>query len=249
MQLTVNGIVLRNHKAGEDRILHILTPQQGVLTAYANKANQLRSKLSSATELLCYSNFVLFHYRDRYVVDKSDPNHLFFGLRGDFDKLCLASYFAQLALELCPRGEPAEEPLRLLLNTLHYLEEGNRDHRMLKALFELRLLTLTGFMPNLVACRECGSYEADYMLFHLVNGDLLCKNCCDSDHEPGAIAASPGVLAAMRHILYSQPERLFSFSLAEKSLDRLARLSERYLLAQVDKGFSALDLYHQSTSG
>ncbi|HHY52234.1 MAG TPA: hypothetical protein GX499_03200 [Clostridiales bacterium] len=55
---------------------------------------------------------------------------------------------------------------------------------------------------------------------------------------------SPGVLAAMRHIIYSDPEKLFSFTLGEDSLNALYQVSEQYLLTQVEKSFSALELYH-----
>ena len=244
MQLTIDGLVLRRRPLGQNQLLTILTAQQGVLTAYVNQRGTMASKLSATTEVLCYSRFVLFQGKSGYVVDKADSNRIFFGLRQDWDKLCLASYFAQLAAELCPFDEPAAEPLRLLLNTLHYLEKGSRDMRQLKALFELRLLTLTGFMPDLVGCRCCSEYEKPEMLFFPNEGDLCCADCTRESSAVGGIKVSPGVLAAMRHILYTGPEKLFSFVLGEEGLDALYQVSERYLLTQVEKSFSALELYN-----
>lgn len=244
VQLTIDGLVLRNQLVGQNRLLTILTAQHGVLSAYVNQGGTMRSKLSASTEVLCYSRFVLFKGRSGYVVDKADSNRIFFGLRQDWDKLCLASYFAQLASELCPFDEPAPEPLRLLLNTLHFLEKGSRDMRLLKALFELRLLTLTGFMPNLVGCRCCSEYENPEMLFFPAEGDLCCAQCAGETSSAGGVKLSPGVLAAMRHIIYSDPEKLFSFTLGEDSLNALYQVSEQYLLIQVEKSFSALELYH-----
>lgn len=244
MHLTIDGLVLRRYANGQDRILTILTDQQGVLTAFANRAGTMRSKLAASTEPLCYSRFVLFQGKSGFIVDNADSNRSFFGLRQDWDRLCLASYFAQLAAELCPQGEPAAEPLRLLLNTLHYLEQG-REPRQLKALFELRLLTLTGFMPDLVGCGGCGSFEEEMRFFPL-EGSLLCPTCMEESGRFGGISLSPGALAAMRHILYAPPEKLFSFQLGETGLDELVRVTEQYLLTQVEKGFSALELYHSS---
>jgi DNA repair protein RecO (recombination protein O) len=243
VQLTIDGLVLRNQSVGQNRLLTLLTAQHGVLTAYVNQGGTMRSKLSASTEVLCYSRFVLFKGRSSYVVDKADSNRIFFGLRQEWDKLCLASYFAQLAAELCPFDEPAAQPLRLLLNTLHFLEKGNRDMRQLKALFELRLLTLTGFMPDLVSCRCCSEYERPEMLFFPAEGDLCCSQCAKETSAMGGMKVSPGVLAAMRHILYTSPEKLFSFTLGEEGLDALYQVSEQYLLAQVEKSFSALELY------
>ena len=49
------------------------------------------------------------------------PIRCFFGIRGDLEKLTLATYFAQLCCELIPENEPAAEELRLMLNTLYCL--------------------------------------------------------------------------------------------------------------------------------
>ena len=243
MQITIDGLVLRGRALAEDRALTILTAEKGLITAFANKTGTMRSKLAASTEALCYSRFVLFHHRGRTVVDKADSNHIFFGIRGDYGKLCLASYFAQLAAELLAQDEPAAEPLRLMLNALHYLEAGSRDQRILKPLFELRLLTLAGFMPDLVGCRYCSEYEGGDMYFFPQEGDIACAGCCRGEAPAGGACLSAGVLAAMRHIIYAPVARLFSFSLGEAGLEELGRVSERYLLSKAERGFSALELY------
>lgn len=244
MRLTTEGIVLRSYKSAEDRVLHILTGDHGVLTAFANGAQRPRSKLASATELLCYSSFVLFHHRDRYVVDNADSIRIFFGIRGDIEKLALASYLVQLADEVCPHGVEAAEHLRLMLNTLHYIENAKRPRAQLKALFELRMLTLSGFMPDLVACRECAAFEARDMRFFPASGDLLCGDCLAKHSAPDSgMPLSPGVLAAMRHIIYAGNDKLFAFSLSGQGLDQLSRVAEAYLQYQVERTFAALEFY------
>ena len=52
-----------------------------------------------------------------------------------------------------------------------------------------------------------------------------------------------GALAAMRHVAYGDPKRLFSFRLEEKSLSAFADVAEAYLLTQLERGFSTLDFY------
>lgn len=247
MQLTANGIVLRDYKIDEDRLLTVLTDEYGVISAYANGANRTRSKLSASTELLCYSSMVLFRNRDRYSVDKADSHRIFFGIRSDLDKLALASYFAELTMELAPHGEAAHEYMRLLLNTLHLLETGARPFRQLKALYELRLLTLSGYMPSLVACRECACFEALQMYFFPRHGELLCGGCITGS-DVGGILIGPGVLAAMRYIVFSQSDKLFSFNLSDDGLRHLEMLAENYLQYQVEKTFPTLEFYHSILS-
>lgn len=252
MQLKTTGIILRDTKTNEDRLLTVLTEGYGVLFAYANGANRTRSKLAASTELLCYSDMVLFRSRDRHTVDKADSKRIFFGIRGDLDKLALASYLAELTIELAPHGEEAGAYLSLLLNTLHLLETGGRPMAQLKALYELRILTLSGYMPNLVACRECGRYEADGMQFFPRHGELVCGDCIASEgahgiDKTGGIPVGPGLLQAMRHIVYSEPGKLFAFSLTADGLARLEKLSEYYLKYQVEKTFPTLEFYHGLT--
>lgn len=247
MQLTTNGIVLRDNRIFEDRLLTLLTSRYGVINAYANGANRTRSKLAASTELLCYSDFVLFRNRERFTVDKADSQRIFFGIRGDLDKLALASYFAELSIELAPHDEEADAYLKLLLNCLHLLERDDRTPSQLKAVFELRMLTMAGYMPDLIACRECAKYEANPMFFYPATGALLCENCAGSE-EYGGISLSPGVLTAMRHIVYSGKEKLFSFSLSDDGLHKLERTSETYLQYQVEKTFPTLEFYRSIRS-
>ena len=47
----------------------------------------------------------------------------------------------------------------------------------------------------------------------------------------------------MRHISYSENEKLFSFTLGEESLNMLSDVTEKFLLAQTSKKFKTLDFY------
>lgn len=226
----------------EDRLLTLLSCDHGVITAYANGANRMRSKLAATTGLLCYSDFSLFHNRERYTVDAADSINMFFGLRGDIEKLSLATYFVELTATIAPQNTGAEDFLSLLLNTLHFLEKELRPAVFLKPVFELRALTLTGYMPNLVACAGCACYESETMHL-LLDGELMCGDCIGKNGGGAAIALSKGVLAAMRHIIYSPVNKLFSFELSPEGLLLLGSVTERYLLHQTEKNYHTLDFY------
>ena len=243
MQTATDALVLRERRLDEqDRLLTLLTADQGILTAYAKGAGRMKGSMVSATELLCYSHFVLFQNRERCFADKAEANVIFFGIRQELDKLALATYFSQLCCELIPEGEPAGEALRLMLNTLHCLEKDKLPLLQLKAIFELRLLGLSGYLPDLVACRVCGELRGDTILFDPIGGTLCCGECAPPDRM-GLLSLSPGVFGAMRHIVYSDFERLFSFRISEGSIAELASVCERYLLCQVERILPALNFY------
>ena len=244
MQTATDALVLRERKLDEqDRLLTLLSAEQGIITAYAKGAGRMKGSMAGATELLCYSHFVLFQNRERCFADRAEANTLFFGIRGNLEKLTLATYFAQLCCELIPENEPAAEELRLMLNTLYYLEQGKLPPLQLKAILELRLLTLTGYMPDLIACRECGGLPEDgAVLFDPMGGSVCCPACAPQG-AVGLIPLPPGVFAAMRHIIYCDFEKLFGFKLGEENLPLLADAVERYLLCQVERIFPALNFY------
>ena len=138
--------------------------------------------------------------------------------------------------------EPAEEALRLLLNALHYLAEGSRPLPLIKAVTELRLLCLAGYMPSVAACAGCGTENGAW--FSPLQGVLLCDTCHGS---VGAVPVAPSVLAALRHIVYAPFERCFAFSLPEADIMALGDVAERFLLAQLGRSFNTLEFYHSLT--
>ena len=53
----------------------------------------------------------------------------------------------------------------------------------------------------------------------------------------------PDSLAALRHAVYGDPKRLYSFTLGGESLRRLALAAEAFVATQMERGFKTLDFY------
>ena len=86
-------------------------------------------------------------------------------------------YFCELALVFAPYDSADTELLRLILNSLHFLTAEKRFPPLIKAVTELRAASISGFMPDLVACGGCGKYEDDIMYFDIAGGALYCETC------------------------------------------------------------------------
>ena len=241
MKLTTDALIIReNNNIGEsDRFVTALTRELGVVRASVRGARNIKNRNGSATQLLCHSRLSLYKGREKYIVDDAEPLQVFFEVRGQLEKLALAQYFCELAGVLAPREEPAEDSLRLLLGALQFLSADSRPLPLIKAVVELRLLCQAGYAPALTACGGCDAPNGGW--FSPVRGALLCDRCKGAQE---ALPLSPGVLAAMRHVVYGPLEKCFSFTLSEEGLQSLAAVTERFLLAQVDRGFSTLSFYH-----
>lgn len=247
MKFKTEGLVIREQTIGEsDRLVWVLTRDEGVLRAFARRAKKLQDGKNAATGLLCYSRFTVYRGKEADNISEAFPVESFFGLREDLDRLALAQYFCELAFLMVPAGVESGEILRLLLNALHFLSSGERPAALLKPLVELRLMSLAGFMPNLLGCEVCGKYEGEEMRFFAGRGTLLCRK-----HAPAGEAGlrlSPGALYAMRYIVFSPLEKLFSFQLAEPSLAQLSRAAEEYTLAVLQHKPGTLSFYHSLSS-
>lgn len=244
MQVKTDGLIIRVTNVGEsDRIATILTRKCGVIRASARGARRLKSRMSTSSRLLCYSDFTLFGGREKYIINEAEPLEFFMEVNGDLLKLALAQYFAELSGFLAPKEEPAEIYLRLALNALHLLGEGKKQAALLKAAFEMRILTLSGYMPDIVACRECGTYESPVMYFDPLAGNLLCSHCAADHPHNGYIALSSGALLALRHTVYVDFERLFSFTLTQDPLHEMSAAAEQYTLCMLERTFPTLDFY------
>ena len=241
--LMTDGLILRDYPtvAESDRFVAILTRDKGLLRASARGAKNVKSRFGAATQPLCYSRLSLIPGRDKYIVEDAKPQEVFFPLRQDVEKLSLAQYFCELALHMTPTDSPATEHLRLLLNALHYLGEGSRDPMLIKAVVEGRLMCLEGYTPDLTGCVRCSRGEDSLMWFSPTEGTLTCSVC---GMTQDAMPVTAGVLAALRHILQGDFARCFAFSLPAADTLQLARLMERFLLAQQQRRYNTLEFYH-----
>ena len=244
MRLTTQGIVLRetNYKEA-DKILTVLTRDWGKRTVKARGCRRKNSKLTAASQLLVYSELTLSERGEFTTLTEADPLEQFWSVRQDLETLALASYFAEVAEASAQEGETCPELLSLLLNCLYALDTLKKPRALVKAVFELRLLCLTGYEPLLDACAVCGAPEPLRARLHLSQGVLCCAACRGRLGGGVSMPLDQGALAAMRHVAYGDPKRLFFFQLEEKSLSAFADVAEAYLLTQLERGFSTLDFY------
>lgn len=241
MSITTDALIVREYHVGEaDRFVVALTRDLGIIHASAKGARKIKSRNSTSTSLLSYSKLSLVESHDKYVITEARPERLFYSANGDLKALALSQYFCELAGVLAPREEPAELQLRLLLNGLHFLNEGTKDFRLLKAVTEWRLLCEAGYMPYLTSCSGCGNTEGPFS-FHPLQGTLSCKKCGSS---VSSVLLYPAALAAMQYIQTAPVEKIFSFSISEEALSQFSALSEKFLLTQLNRGFKTLDFYH-----
>ena len=240
MYHTTRGLILREAKYKEsDKILTILTETEGKLTAKARGVARTRSKLSAATQLLCFSELTLFGNKGYWTINEATTVEQFRGLRGKLELLALGSYIAELLEAVSDEDCPEPEILQLGLNSLYALSEGICPPEQVKAAFELRLMCLSGYRPELDGCANCGRADIENGWLLPAHGELYCSDC----PRPDGLAVDADVIRAMRYIVDAEPKKVFAFKLDAEALRRLGQVCEAYLLYELDRGFASLDYY------
>ena len=245
MRTNTDGLILKEQNIGEkDKLVTVLTRHNGLVRAFVRGAKSFKNRKNSATGMFCYSKLSLYKTKDTYIIDEAEPIELFFGLRDNLDKISLAQYFSELVINLVQEDEPAEEYLRLILNSLHFLATDKMPNEQIKAITELRLMCIAGFMPNLIACDRCGEYETENMYFDVEDGLLYCDNCVPSDM---LFQLDIGLVKALRHIAFSDFEKIYSFKMEDYALPDLSYITEKYLLSKLQRNFKTLEFYKDIT--
>lgn len=241
--LTVKGLVIREtsyHDA--DKLIDLLT-DDGIRTVQARSARKAGSKYAAVTQLFAYGEYCLRVSGERYYLDSAVSLNQFYGLRSDLEALALASYFSEL-LRKTATDQFQPQLLRLCLLALHHLSEHDRPVPLVKAVFELRLMTELGMMPNLVCCPVCLTYLPPHPVLRITAADLICAECMYEDSEE-AQPVSQSVLAAARHVVFSEYARLFQFRLKGESAAQFSAYAESYVLHRIGMYFPTLKFYHQ----
>ena len=242
-KLVVKGIVLRVTPTKEaDYILTLLTDALGKVAVVARGARRKGSRIAAGSELLAFSELTLYQRGNWYYLDEASTISLFDGIRQDIELLSLASYFAEMTECVTAEDEPVPEVLSLLLNALYALSELKKPQRLVKAAFELKLLALSGYEPLLDGCAVCGKEEPDAPVFDAQQGVVLCRGCA-SHGGAGLLPLDTGAVAAIRHVLFSEPKRMLAFSLSGETEKRFGEACEVFARVQLDRRFKTLDFY------
>jgi DNA repair protein RecO (recombination protein O) len=253
MTTEVRGLIIRTVDIKEtDRLVTIFTEENGAMTALARGARSLKSRKLAATMQFCYGRYVLYTQGDKHWIKEAELIESFFDIRQTIEGMALANYIAEI-LSHVTVAEAENELLRLSLNSLYAISKGKYSLEKIKAAFEIRAVSILGFMPDVLSCHSCAERSGDFF-FNVMGGVIECRRCRDKrvsaredyadPHESHILCIlSEGAKTALGYCIYSQVERIFAFNLSEDDMRLFAKATEEYLLNQLDHQFKSLDFY------
>ncbi|HEY9076025.1 MAG TPA: DNA repair protein RecO [Anaerolineaceae bacterium] len=195
--LRCEAVVLRHTDWGEaDRVLTLFTQEEGKQRAVAKGARKLKSRKAGHLEPFTRVKLMLARGRDFWIVTQAETVDAYLPLREDLLKTAYAAYI----LELIDRFTYEEGSNRLLYSLLvDTLQRVSEMEAPLPALryYEIHLLDLVGFRPELFRCVKCEeTIQAVDQFFSPARGGVLCPNCGKGE---GARSVPVKVLKYLRH--------------------------------------------------
>ena len=144
-QVSAAGMVLKASPVGEyDRRLVILTREFGKITAFARGARRPGNSLMAVSNPFVFGKFLLHEGRDAYTLAGAEVKNYFIEIAGDVEAACYGSYFLEFADYYGREGIEAEETLKLLYQSMRALLNEKLPNRLVKAVFELKLMEING---------------------------------------------------------------------------------------------------------
>jgi DNA repair protein RecO (recombination protein O) len=226
------GVVLRSFRFSEaDRVLHLYTEDRGRIGAIAKGVRKTKSRFGARLEPFSHVELMLHEGSgelhtvtgvslvDAHRPTREDPYRLSVGLVG-------AEAMLRLFVEE-ERNERAFEALTRFLEAVDAIPTGLRGQAALDATalaFQLKLLWLSGYVPHLESCVECGGVEG--LVGYVARaGGAVCSPCAPDE----TVFLSPNGFRGMRALIWSPLSDARGVGLSERSLrDALAVVVASY---------------------
>lgn len=204
---TTEGVILRRRNIGEaDTIFTVFSPTEGKFDAIARGVRKARSHMRGHLEPLTRSKLLLAHGRSLDVFTQAETITGYRTLREDLDLYGAAVYCAELVVRFTAERQEHRDLYRLLLATFDALEAHAPLH--VGCYFELELLGLMGYEPQVDACALCAKrLEEASILLSASAGGLVCDDC-----RPVAGAGRVISVRAIKVLRYARISGLKAFA-------------------------------------
>lgn len=223
MLVKTEGIIIRSREYGEgNKIITLFSSEAGKITVMARGAKKPKSRLSSISELFTYGMYLFQQSTSTGMgtLSQGEIIQSFRDLRQDLSKTAYAAYFAELVDKIVEDRERNPFLFHMLLTVYKYLDEGI-DAEILARLFEIKILIVGGYRPEVNQCVSCSGIEK-INSFSVKEGGFLCEQCKEQD--PQRYLLQPATIKLLRLLYHFDLERLGNISVKPETRAELKKI-------------------------
>lgn len=224
--IVLTGMVLSAMPIGEyDKRILVLTRERGKIAAFARGARRPNSALLAAANPFSFGQFEVYEGKSAYSLAKAEIKDYFRELAQDLDAVSYGFYFLEMAAYYTQENMDGTDFLNLLYVTLKALLKPAIDNRLVRRIFEWRVLAVLGEYPDVFSCVKCGR-EDGLHYFSVYRHGALCVDCGKGEH---AVPMDAAVLYALQYSLAAPLEKLYQFTLSAPVQKRMEEIVSGYL--------------------
>ena len=225
------AVVLRSLRFGEaDRVLHLYTLERGRIGALAKGIRKTKSRFGARLEPLSHVELMLHEGSgELQTVTGVELLHSHRAAREQRYRLAVGLVGAEAMLRLFTEQESNPRAFEALTRFLELLDKVAPNERRpaldpLALAFQLKLLWLSGYLPHLTSCANCGARDEPLIGYSAAAGGAVCAACGD-----GALALSPAGIAGIEVLLARPLAEAAAAGITERSArDALAVITSAY---------------------
>ncbi len=152
-----------------DRMLTAVSDEFGKISISVRGAKKPNSRFVAVCQQFCYSEMELRSSKNGiYTLCEAELINSFYNLRNDLDVLTVSNEIAKTVLKVSQEELPDVDLLRLLLNTLYVLCREKPEIRLIKSIFNIRLVFDQGYL-NEPHVRQNATFLA---IEHIIRSDF-----------------------------------------------------------------------------
>ncbi len=223
-------------------MLTFFTPHRGKLRTVAKGARKPGSRKAGHLELFSHTRLLLAQGRNLDIVTQAETVEPFLPLREDLLRTTYAYYAAEL-VDCFLGDEDENRPVfDLLLAVFGWLSQAD-DLALAARFFELRLLALVGYQPQLFQCVSCQTrIEPVINFFHSGEGGVLCPRC--GEGRPETTALSLNALKVLRFLQTRDYDTCRLLRIRPPLHAELETVILRYITYLLERELKSVDFLH-----
>lgn len=209
-----------------DKILHALSRTMGKIQLLSKGSKKNNSHLINASQLFAYSKCSMTKSRDMYIITSAELIDSFYNLKNNMDAFYHGSYILELISYVAQENEYDCRIFDMTVAVLSRLSAMTKDFEKLTAAYELKLISMLGYKPNLKHCLSCGKEIKADSEFSIKEGGLFCHECVNYG---SGINVTYGEILTMERILKSKFENIDSVEVNKKVLQLIRNFLFYYI--------------------
>jgi DNA repair protein RecO (recombination protein O) len=238
------ALVLRRADFGEaDRLLTVFTPGRGKIRVVAKGARKPSSRKSGHVELFSHGEFMVAVGRDLDIVTQAETIEPFLALRTDLLRTTYAYYVAELADAFTAERDENRPLFDLLRDAFGWLCTAE-NLPLVARYYELHLLGLAGFQPQLFVCVGCKTrIQPEVNFVSAADGGVLCRKC--GYEQVGATEVSVNALKILRFLQTRDWESCRLLRLSPASHAEVEQIMNTYITFHLERKLKSVDFIHR----